>query len=161
MRRLWLLGLLLLASCGDKERAPVLGMWTGGFYTDEAEVLRGYLQLYQTGDKFKMRLGTKDQEMTFQGTWTLAKGRVDLRVGDIDFENPPEETQKALGLRVFTPEDVRAAFGKPITLDLGSNGKALTGLTITIGKIQGKHRFNKGEVTANTQKALDGMKGNR
>ncbi|MBC8063991.1 MAG: hypothetical protein H7Y17_04120 [Chlorobia bacterium] len=161
MRRLSLLILLLVTGCVDKERAPVLGMWTGGFYTDEAEVLRGYLQLYQTGDKFKMRLGTKDQEMTFLGTWSLAKNRVDLRVGDIDFENPTEETQKALGLKMFTPDEIRAAFGKPITLDLATDGKALSGLTITIGKIQGKHRFKKGEVTANTQKALDGMKGNR
>src|SRR5687768_4840802 len=104
MRKLWLLvPLLLLAGCVDKERAPVLGMWTGGFYTDQAEVLRGYLQLYRTGDKFKMRLSTSHQEMNFEGTWSIAKERITLRVADIKFENPTDETRKALGLKIFDP----------------------------------------------------------
>jgi hypothetical protein len=162
MRRIWLLSLLvLLAGCVDKARTPVMGHWTGGFYTDSAEVLRGYIQLYRTGDKFKMRLASKDQEMNFEGTWTIAKRRVELRIADIKFDNPPAETQKAMRLRIFTSEQVRDAYAKPITLDLSSDETELKGLTITLGGIQGRHGFTKGAVTANSQKALDNMKDKR
>lgn len=148
---------VIFFSGADKERSPVLGMWTGGFYTDEAEVLRGYLQLYRTGDKFKMRLGTKDQEMNFDGKWTVAKKRIELRVTNIDFQNPTNETQKAMGLFIFDPDEVRAAYSKPITLDIDDS--KLSGLTISIGKLQGRHRFQKGQVTPNAQRALDKITG--
>jgi hypothetical protein len=158
MRRLWLLApLVLIAGCVDKERAPVLGMWTGGFYTDEAEVLRGYLQLYRTGDKFKMRLTTKQQEMNFEGTWSIAKERITLRVADIKFENPSDETRKALGLKIFDPEQIRSAYSKAITLDVGPN--ELKGLTLTLGQIQGRHKFTKGARTPGADKAMDRIQG--
>lgn len=145
----------------DKERVPVMGQWTGGFYTDKAEVLRGYLKLYRTGDKFKMRLTSKHQEMNFEGTWTIAKRRVELRVSDVQFENPPEETQKALGLKLLSSEEVRTVYSKPIMLDLNAKDNELDGLTMTLGNIQGKHQFKKEAITANSQKALDNIKGNR
>ncbi len=143
----------------DSERAPVLGMWTGGFYTDEAEVLRGYLQLYKTGDKFKMRLATADQEMNLAGTWTMAKGRITLRTDDIKFNNPSDETRKALGLKIFDPDQVREAYAKAITLDVRE--KELKGLTITLGHIQGRHRFTQGALTPNAQKAMDKIQGKK
>jgi hypothetical protein len=157
MRRLGLIILAVLAGCADKERTPVMGHWTGGFYADNAEVLRGYLQLYRTGDKFKMRLASKDQEFEFDGTWTIAKRRIELRVSDIKFENPPEETARAMKLFVLDADKVRAAYAKPITLDIDATTNTLTGLTMTIDKIQGKHRFSKGAVTPDAQKALDKM----
>lgn len=143
----------------DKERVAVMGMWTGGFYVDEAEVLRGYLQLYRTGDKFKMGLGTKDQEINFQGTWKVKGQRVELQALDIDFQNPTEANRKALGLIVLDSEKVRNAYAKPITLDL--KNKELVGLTITIDKFQGRHKFQKGDVTPNSQRALDRIQNNR
>lgn len=143
----------------DKERVAVVGMWTGGFYVDDAEVLRGYLQLYRTGDKFKMRLGTKDQEINFQGTWKVKGQRVELQALDIDFHNPSEANRKALGLTVLDSEKVRNAYAKPITLDL--KNKELVGLTITLDKYQGRHKFQKGDVTPNAQRALDRIQNNR
>jgi hypothetical protein len=158
MRWLWLLVVLALAGCTDKERTPVMGHWTGGFYTDEAEALRGYLQLYRTGDKFKLRLASKVQELNMQGTWTMAKGRIELRVGDIEFDNPSEATQKAMGIRVMDSEKVRNAYAKPLILDVSSDQKTLQGLTMTLDNLQGSHRFVKGGVTADAQKALDRLK---
>jgi len=158
------IGLLLLISCfgcTDKQRTPVLGMWSGGFYTDKAEVLRGYLQLYKTGDKFKMRLATREQEMTFNGTWTIAKGRVELQIADVEFENPTDEERKARGIRVFDSEKVREAFAKPIALDLTDQDKTLRGLTMTLDQIQGRLGFTKGAVTKETQEVLDKMRTNR
>jgi hypothetical protein len=150
--------LLLLAGCANREKVLAMGHWTGGFYADKAEVLRGYLQLYGTGDKFKMRLANKDQGMNFDGTWTLSKKRITLKIGSIDFENPTQETQKSLGLRLIDPEAVRSAYAKSIVLDLSEDGRALTGLTMSIGKQQGSHMFTKGAVTENAQQAIDRMK---
>jgi hypothetical protein len=162
MKRILLLApFLLLVGCVDKDRAPVLGTWTGGFYTDQAEVLRGYLQLYKTGDKFKMHLNNKDQEMNIDGTWTIAKKRIELHVSDIKFENPAEEVQKALKLRIFPSEQVRTAYAKPIILNIKLDENELNGLTMTLGDIQGKHVFKKGQVTPNTQKALEKIQSNR
>lgn len=153
-----LLLLLCLAGCANREKVLAMGHWTGGFYSDKAEVLRGYLQLYGTGDKFKLRLANKNQGMSFDGTWTLEKKRITLRISSIDFENPTQETQKSLGLLLIEPEAVRAAYGKPIVLDLDEGGRALKGLTMSIGKIQGSHLFTKGAVTENAQQAIDRMK---
>jgi hypothetical protein len=162
MKRILLLApLLLLLGCVDKDRAPVLGHWTGGFYTDKAEVMRGYVQLYQTGDKFKMQLANPDQTMNFEGTWSIVKKHIELRVADIKFENPSAEVQKALKLRIFGPEQVRSAYAKPIVLNIKSEGTELNGLTMTLGDIQGKHVFRKGAVTPNTRKALDKIESNR
>lgn len=158
MRRLWILLVLILAGCADKERTPVMGHWTGGFYTDEAEAMRGYLQLYRTGDKFKMRLASKIQELNFEGTWTIAKGRIELRTGDIEFDNPTEATQKAMGLRVLDSEKVRNAYSKPVILDISGDQKTLKGLTMSLDNLQGSHKFVKGGVTTGAQKALDRMK---
>jgi len=158
-RLLLLLAIAIFAAgCIDKERAPVMGMWTGGFYTDKGQAFKGYLQLYRTGDKFKMRLASKDQAMDFEGTWTIGKRRVELTVGDIKFDNPTEEDQKALGLKIISPEDVRGAYGKPVTLDLDEKDTRLTGLTFPLGSILGRHEFAKGEVTKNTRQALDRLR---
>jgi len=155
MRRLWILLALILAGCADKQRTPVMGHWTGGFYTDGAEAMRGYLQLYRTGDKFKMRLASKTQELQFEGTWTIEKNRIQLRVGDIKFDNPSEATQKAMGIQVLDSESVRSAYSKPIVLDVSGDARELKGLTMTLDNLQGSHRFNKGDVTPNAQQALD------
>lgn len=150
---------LVFLSGVDKERVGVMGMWTGGFYVDDAEALRGYLQLYRTGDKFKMRLGTKDQEINFAGTWTVKDTRIELKTLDIDFQNPTESDQKSMGLIVLDSEKVRAAYAKPITLDL--KNKELIGLTITLDRFQGRHKFEKGDVTPNAQRALDRIQNKR
>lgn len=168
MRRNWLIITLLLAfgfcivliplfvfSKVDKERVQVMGHWTGGFYSDGAQMLRGYLQLYRTGDKFKMRLASKDQAINFEGTWKIQKKRVELTVGVVDFENPTEENQKALGLRILAPEAVRESYGKVIALDLSADQTSLTGLTMKIADLQGRHEFVKGAVTPNTERAFE------
>jgi hypothetical protein len=161
MRWIGFLFLIACIGCADKQRTPVLGMWTGGFYTDKAEVLRGYLQLYKTGDKFKMRLATREQEMNFAGTWAIAKGRVELHISDVQFENPTDEERKARGIRVFDSEKVREAIAKPIALDLIDDGKTFRGLTMTLDQVQGRLGFTKGAVTKETQEALDKMRTNR
>ena len=159
---MWRLCLLLtvaiLVGCADKERTPVMGHWTGGFYTDDAEAMRGYLQLYKTGDKFKMRLASKTQELVFDGTWTIAKGRIELRVGNVEFDNPSAADQKAMGIKVLDSEKVRNAYAKPLMLDVADDAKSLKGLTMTLDTLQGSHRFVKGDVTADSQKALDRMR---
>lgn len=163
MRRyLPLLLLLLVAAgvvgCADRERTPILGTWTGGFFDDQNQLFKGYLTLYRTGDKFKMRLTSKEQAMDFEGTWTVAKHRVTLTTTDIKFDNPTEEDQKALGIKIIQPDEVRAAYAKPVALDLDSNKQKMAGLTMTLGSLTGKHRFEKGEATARAQEALNQMK---
>jgi len=156
--RHWLLILfvaILAAGCVDKERAPVMGTWTGGFYTDKGQAFKGYLTLYRTGDKFKMRLASKDQAMDFEGTWTIGKHRIALTTGEIKFENPTEEDQKALGLKIVTPDEVWAAYAKPVAFDLDASDRKLTGLTVALGSLSGRHEFGKGEVTKNTKQAQD------
>ena len=153
-----LLFLITLTGCANRDKVIAMGHWTGGFYSDKAEVLRGYLQLYGTGDKFKMRLANKDQGMNFDGTWTLTKKRITLKISSIDFENPTQETQKSLGLMLIEPESVRSAYAKSIVLDLAEDGRALKGLTMSIGRLQGSHLFTKGAVTENAQQAIDRMK---
>ncbi len=150
---------LFLLKGVDKDRVGVVGTWTGGFYVDDAEVMRGYLQLLRTKEQFKMRLGTKDQEINFEGSWTAKDGRIELRTLDIKFNNPSHSDEKALGLIVLDAEKVRNAYAKPIVLDL--RGRELIGLTVTIDKFQGRHKFRKGEATQNAEKALDRIKSNR
>ena len=158
MKRLVILMFLAFgAACADPERTPVMGHWTGGFYTDQAEVLRGYLQLYRTGDKFKMRLASPNQELNLAGTWTIAKGRVELRVQDIEFHNPTEQQRVARNLVVFDSDRIRENYRKPIALDLRDDGRSLRGLAMTLDTIQGRHQFSKGPATERTEKALDRM----
>ncbi len=151
---------LLAAGCVDRSRVPVMGLWTGGFYADKGQAFKGYLQLYRTGDKFKMRLASKDQAIDFDGTWTVDKRRIVLSVGDIKFDNPTEEDQKALGLKIIQPDEVRSAYSKPITLDLDQGETKLGGLTMTLGGLSGKHEFSKGEAARNSQKVLDDLRKN-
>ncbi len=158
MRRVLLLvPVLIVLGCTDKERLPVMGQWTGGFYTDEAEVLRGYLQLYRGKDQFKMRLGSKHQEIDFTGTWTVANNRIELRASDIKFTNPSEEKIRTLGLEILKADTVRDNYRKPIVLTIGEGNKSLTGLTMTVGKFQGRHKFNKGQASGNAQRVLDDL----
>jgi len=135
-----------------------MGLWTGGFFTDKGQAFKGYVQLYRTDDKFKMRLASKDQAIDFEGKWTVEKRRIALTVSEIKFDNPSEEDQKALGLHIVQPTEVRDAYGKPITLDLDPAGTKLSGLTMTLGWLTGKHEFQKGEAARNSQKVLDEMR---
>ena len=143
--------LLALVGCTDKDRVPVMGNWTGGFFTERGQAFKGYLQLYLTGDKFKMRLSSKDQAMDLEGTWKVDAKRVILSVNNIDFQNPSEDDQKALGLKIISPDEVRTAYGH-------ESKTKLSGLTITLGNLSGRHEFVKGEATKNTEKALEGLR---
>lgn len=150
---------LLLLRGVDKDRLGVMGTWTGGFYVDDAEVMRGYLQLLRTREQFRMRLGTQDQEINFEGTWTLKDERVELRALDIKFNGSSQSSGGSADLAVLDAEEVRKAYAKPITLEL--RGRELVGLTITLDKFQGRHKFQKGAVTPNAQEALDRIKSKR
>lgn len=148
---------MLLFGCADRNRVMALGHWTGGFYTDRAEALRGYLHLYQTGDKFKLELANRVQGATLGGTWKLDKRRITLTITTIEFDNPTTEDQKSLGLNVVSPDSIRSAYANHVVLDLDPSGTTLTGLTMSIGPLKGRHQFTKGDVTPNAKKAIDRM----
>ncbi len=57
------------------------------------------------------------------------------------FENPTEEDQKALGLKLIAPEQIRAVFGHPFVLDESEDRRRLTGLTTSFGSRVGHFEF--------------------
>ena len=147
---------LLLLRGVDKDRLGVMGTWTGGFYVEDAEVMRGYLQLLRTKEQFKMRLGTNDQEINLEGTWTIKDERIELQTLDVKVSKAYQSSAES---PILDAEAVRGAYARPITLDL--RGRELVGLTLTIDRFQGRHKFQKGEMTTNAERAMERIKRTR
>lgn len=131
----------------------VIGHWKGGFHpsvvdgakdeaTLERDRLSGVLQIY-AGKKFLMEQQGANQKFSVKGTWTVDGKRLTLSVGAFEFDNPALEDQKAMNLKVYAPDDLRAGFGRSLTFDLAEDGQTLTGLAIDIGPRSGAFTFRR------------------
>src|SRR5579862_3941515 len=111
---------LVLAGCGANN-GPITraaGSWPGEFSIDtvdhhsdpkaiEREVMKGNLELYVTGRKFELNMTARHQGFTVLGTWSAERtGRVTMVANKYSFDNPTDEDQKALGLRIIQPDEI-------------------------------------------------------
>lgn len=140
----------------------LIGHWKGGFHpsvvegkTDEPTLerdrLSGVLQIY-AGKKFLMEQQGANQKFSVKGTWTVEEKRLTLQIGEFEFDNPSVEDQKAMNLKVYAPDDLRAGFGRSLTFDLAADGQTLTGLAIDVGPRSGKFTFRRDMRVSNEPK---------
>ena len=155
MRRSWMLiPVLALAGCGTKEGMAYFGRWSGRFAVESAEGssegdrlrsgMKGYLQIYATERRFKMHLEGEQQNVDVSGHWEIKKRRLTLRSNDIQIEDPGEELSDPTRKRL-PPRALRDAYARPLVFDLSPDGRALTGLTTSVGTLVGRHLFTKGQ----------------
>lgn len=142
--------LILLAVAGCEQRpemSKVAGQWPGEF-TAEGDAagtyrLKGYLQLYLTGEKFKMEMSSRDQGFTVTGKWTIKGGSVRI-VGDgFTFDNPTEEDQKVFRMKLISPDQIRTTFSHGLVFKASEDRKTLTGLKTSFGSILGSFNFDR------------------
>ncbi|MHB8637393.1 MAG: hypothetical protein ACYC96_13065 [Fimbriimonadaceae bacterium] len=142
-----------VAGC-NKERIPFLGHWDGGFDVTSttasvpttAIVLRGYIQLYRTNDRFLMEMANPLQLLDLAGNWRMVSStRIELTFHNFKLTEPDLEKLKAMHKPYLDPVALRAAYTKPLILDLSPNGKQLTGLLVRVGPLLGTHVFRKGQ----------------
>jgi hypothetical protein len=147
-----LLAAALAGGC-NKTRMPYFGHWLGGFETTSSTSLmstsaiefRGYLQLYRVDNKFLIQLSNQSQVLNLGGVWkVLRTNRIELTFNSFRLDEPDLDKLKAMRRPYLEPEDLRAAYGKPMILDLKPDG-SLEGLLVHVGPLIGKHAFKKGE----------------
>ncbi len=150
-----LLGLIAVSGCNPHgELVPYLGKWDGKFTVLEAEPnatpndldresLRGYLMLYATKMLFKLHLEGEQETVDIEGTWRLEKGRVFLDTKKTSIDDMGGENFRDPNRKFIPGEAIRATYSKPVTLSLDKTNKKLSGLPITMGKVIGKHEFEK------------------
>jgi len=106
--------------------------------------MKGNLELYVTGRKFELNMTARHQGFTVLGTWSAERtGRVTMVANKYSFDNPTDEDQKALGLRIIQPDEIRAVFRLPFVLDESPDKRRLTGLEVTLGKLTGRFQFER------------------
>lgn len=141
-----------LTGC-NKERIPFLGHWDGGFDVTSSTAsapttalnMRGYLQLYRTSDKFLIELSNPTQVLDLGGKWRMIGGkRIELTFRDFKLTEPDLTKLRGMRRPFLDPADLKAAYTKPLILDLSPDGKTLTGLLMRIGPLLGRHEFKKG-----------------
>ncbi|HTQ09071.1 MAG TPA: hypothetical protein VMI31_03280 [Fimbriimonadaceae bacterium] len=158
MRFAWILALgVALAGCraSDSPITRAAGSWQGQFQIDavdgkadaasiKSEELDANLELYVTGDKFELDATARHQKFSVIGKWTAAPGgRITMTADSYTFDNPTDEDQRALGLRLISPDQVRATFGHAFVLDESPDRRRLTGLVVTLGRLEGRFEFSR------------------
>lgn len=142
-----------LAGC-NKEKMPYLGHWDGGFDVTsstsaeptKALAMRGYLQLYRTDEKFLIELSNPIQVLDLTGKWKMVgTKRIELTFHDFKLGEPDLDKIKAMRRPFIQPEELRAAYTKPLILTLSPDGKTLNGLLMRVGPLLGAHAFKKGQ----------------
>jgi len=142
-----LLSLLLISGCGNKKEMPLYGNWEGRFQAGQEsdEDMKGYLQLYATNHKFKMRLGNKSQNYDTLGDWTIKGNQILLNIQDMTFGGLTQKEAEGRKMSYVAPTDVRSAYGHTLILNLATDGKTLNGLPMALGAREGTHIFHKTE----------------
>lgn len=147
------LAVVASAGCGNSRVGELAGIWHGEFKPSAESELkmrkewgyRGYLQLYVTNMKFKMRLESLAQIVDVTGTWKVDQSRVTLSVANVAFDDLGGQVRRRPGITPIPPEAVREAFSQQLVLDYESEGQTLAGLDMTLGPILGKTFFKKGK----------------
>jgi len=156
-RRAWpLLYILLLTGCQpNKERMPFYGRWGGGFVVDaiagggtekdrQRSTLNGYLMLYATGNSFLMHEEGEQEILDIKGTWRLLKPtRVELEIAEIKIDDMGGEDKRDPNRKFIPTDDVRAAYSRPLVLDISPDKQSLTGLRLAMGDLTGRHVYKR------------------
>ncbi len=155
MKRHSLLILLLFAAgCGDKTILPFLGKWQGQFEVQRMQVpgtesdrkresLKGYVQVYADKHKFKMRMEGEQEAVDLTGTWSIKRQQITLQFSDVVVDDMGGEQFRDPNRKFIAPIDLRAAYSKPLVLNLSTDKKHLDGLTMTMGGLTGRHVYVK------------------
>ncbi|MBI1757406.1 MAG: hypothetical protein HY248_05220 [Fimbriimonas ginsengisoli] len=123
---------------------PLYGNWTGRFEAGGGPAeMSGFLQLYATNGKFKMHLANRAQSLDPVGTWELKGRRVILQFAELRITVPTEVESKRHVYKLVPGDDLRAAYGNSLILELSSDGRKLTGLPIQLAGKSGRHVFEK------------------
>lgn len=142
----------------NKDLVPFLGKWSGGFEVSQIQNanrdtpedrrrlgLMGYLMVYGSRHSFKIHLEGEQEVFDIGGKWAIKGQRLILTADPQTFALDDEGGAESRNPnRKFIPaDDLRAAFGKPIPLDLSKDKKAFASPLTSIGNLIGAFRFKK------------------
>ena len=144
-----MLGVLALAGCGSEKLVPYLGKWTGSFEPDSPKSpyrMGCNLQLYATGEKFRMRVEGPQQAIEVNGTWTIKRQTILLAprevkiddFGGVDLRNP--------NLPYLPAEAIQKAFGTALACRLSRDNKTATSISLNLGPVEGTLQLRKGNL---------------
>lgn len=139
------------AACAGKDAAPYLGKWNGKFVVESAgedkdlarNELKGFLQLYRTGNRFTLHLSGEQQSIDAKGSWKVEGKRITLHTKDLTIDDFGGEAKRDLRKKYIPADDVRKAYGGNLVLDAADDAKHLRGLTTNVGPLIGHHEFEK------------------
>lgn len=140
------ISLLVLSGCAPKAEMALYGNWPGSFAETVSErgfELKGYLQLYATGHRFKMHLGNQTQTYDATGSWQDTGRQVLLNIKDIAFQGMTKDEAETRKVMFLDPDRVRDAYGRMLILNLSRDRKTLQGLPMKMAGFNGAHRFEK------------------
>ncbi len=146
MRRLAFLLLAIgLAGCNSNSpMARAAGHWEGSFYADTgAEMFRGYLQLYVTGEKFELHMTAPDESFTAKGGWKASGTHVQISPNAYDFQMPTTDEQKSLKTTLISADAVRKCLQHGVVFEIAPDRRALTGLKMSLDGRLGAFRFTR------------------
>ncbi len=149
-----LIGTMLMGCNMHTELMPFLGKWSGKFVVTTLknggsdkdrtrEELKGFVQVYATHRTYKMELEGEQETINIEGNWTISDKRITLTPKHLVIDDKGGADLRDPNKKYIAAEDVRAAYGQPLILTEAANKKALHGLEITVGNLQGHHEFIK------------------
>lgn len=149
MKQLLKLGLfsLILTGCtADPATVALTGKWNQEFVSSDEKVqpLKGFLQLYQTENRFTLALNTKFQSIEITGMWELKDNTVQLKPGKggFDFKSLIEEDPQSKDSLLLSSDEVTKLYQRGLNLTLDADRKVMRSLPITIGPYTGRHVFS-------------------
>lgn len=130
---------------------PYLGKWSGGFTVETAgkgsvggarrNDLKGFLQLYRTDARYELHLDGEQFGLVAGGSWDEKKGRVTLSPKEVKIDDGGGEEVRDPNKAWVKPDELRAAYSRPLSLRLSKDGQTLTGLLVDVGPLTGTHSF--------------------
>ena len=142
--------LVVLAGC-DRSAMPFLGKWSGGFTVERAgkgavggaarNSLKGFLQLYRTGERYELHLEGEQFGLVAGGTWSQKDGRLTLAPTSVKIDDGGGEETRDPNRAWIDPAQLREAYSRPLALRVSKDGKKLTGLLVSVGPLVGTHAF--------------------
>lgn len=107
-------------------------------------VYKGWLQVYVTGERYKMHMESVAQIVDISGNWTYKGNKIYLTAKDIVFDDRGGELQRPEGVLPLPPEEVRETYSHGMVLSLQPGKTKLVSLDMTLGPLVGTHVFTKG-----------------
>lgn len=150
--------LLLTAGCnfGNKEHIRFLALWNGKFKVEKVLTgpdspqdraryeLKGYIKILSNKSEFWIHLEGEQQAIDIKGTYKIEKDRIQLRASsDTRIDDFGGEDKRNPNLKFIPIQALKDSYAKPIILDLSKDGLKLTGLTFTLGPVEGQYEFEK------------------